>query len=364
MPQSTQSHQMPIFDGHNDTLLRLCLPERGKERSFFTRSDFGHIDFPRIREAGFSGGMFAIFIPSPTADYSGLPVSDRLTITANGYEMHLEEPIDDLEYAYRVANDMIAHLIQLEESADGGVKIVKNVQELTECLAHDVLAVVLHFEGAEAIDPQLRNLDAFYQHGLRSLGIVWSRPNAFGCGVPFKFPTSPDIGPGLTDAGKQLVHACNTLGVMLDLSHLNEKGVWDVAKLSKKPLVATHSAAHALVPKSRNLTDDQLKAIRDSNGVVGVTFAIYDLCADGRLEGDAPLSVLIDHIRYIAERIGIDHVAFGSDFDGATISQEIKDVTGLPKVIDALRQCGFDEAALRKVTHENWLRVLRDTWKD
>ncbi len=227
-----------------------------------------------------------------------------------------------------------------------------------------MLAIVLHFEGAEAIDPELHHLESFHQRGLRSLGITWSRPNAFGWGVPFKYPASPDIGPGLTDAGKELVRACNDLGILLDLSHLNEQGFWDVAKRSNAPLVATHSAAHALTPRTRNLTDEQLDAIGDSNGVVGVTFTIHDLRPDGGLEGDAPLTDLIRHIDYIAHRTGVDHVAFGSDFDGATIPEEIGDVTGLPRLLAALREHGFDDAALRKLTHENWIRVIRDTWQE
>jgi membrane dipeptidase len=360
---SNNVNNMPIFDGHNDTLLHLYLPERGEGRSFFTRSGKGHIDLPRAREAGFSGGFFAICVPSPTANYSRPPNPKLIITTKNGYEVNLADPIE-FDYAYGFTNEIITSLFHLEETAEGAVKVVQSVEELIDCLGHNVLAVVLHFEGAEAIDPKLHNLEAFCQLGLRSLGITWSRPNAFGWGVPFKFPASPNIGPGLTKAGKELVRACNDLGIILDLSHLNEQGFWDVAKLSDAPLVATHSAAHALAPKSRNLTDEQLEAIGDSNGVIGVTFAIYDLCSDGRIQGDAPLTVVVRHIDYIAQRIGIDHVAFGSDFDGATIPKEIGDVTGLPRLLGALREYGFDDDALRKLTHENWMRVIRDTWGD
>ncbi len=365
---------MPIFDGHNDTLVHFYLLERSEERSFLARSGKGHLDLPRAREAGFGGGFFAIFVPSPTVDYAASltrasPKPDLLIRTENGYEVKLADPID-FDYAYGFTNEVITSLFRLEEAAEGAVKVVRNVEELVDCLDQQVLAIVLHFEGAEAIDPQLHNLEAFYQLGLRSLGITWSRPNAFGWGVPFKYPASPNTGPGLTEAGKELVRACNKLGIMLDLSHLNEQGFWDVAKLSDSevgtaaPLVATHSAAHALTPRTRNLTDEQLEAIGDSNGVVGVTFSIYDLRSDGRLEGDVPLTDLIRHIDYIAQRIGIDHVAFGSDFDGATIPKEMGDVTGFPKLLGALREHGFDDAALRKLTHENWIRVLRDTWND
>jgi len=358
---STGVNNMPIFDGHNDTLLRL--PDRGGEHSFLARSEKGHLDLPRAREAGFGGGFFAIFVPSPTVDYSVSPNPDLLTRTENGYEVKLADPID-FDYDYGFTNEVITSLFRLEEAAEGAVKVVRNVEELVDCLDQNVLAVVLHFEGAEAIDPKLHNLEAFYQLGLRSLGITWSRPNAFGWGVPFKYPASPNIGPGLTEAGKELVRVCNKLGIMLDLSHLNERGFWDAAKLSDAPLVATHSAAHALTPRTRNLTDEQLEAIGDSNGVVGVTFAIHDLRSDGRLEGDVPLTDLVRHIDYIAQRIGIDHVAFGSDFDGATIPKEMGDVTGFLRLLGALREHGFDDAALRKLTHENWIRVIRDTWAE
>jgi membrane dipeptidase len=363
MTTPTGFNKLPIFDGHNDTLLRLHQPERGGGRSFLTRSEKGHLDLPRAREAGFSGGFFAVFVPSPTTDYSGPPDPKLITTTKNGYEVKLADPID-FDYAHEFANEAITTLFHLEEAAEGAIKVVRSVGELVECLAQDVLAVVLHFEGAEAIDPKLRNLESFYQLGLRSLGITWSRPNAFGSGVPFRFPASPDIGPGLTEAGKELVSACNKLGMMLDLSHLNEWGFWDVAKLSDAPLVATHSAAHALTARSRNLTDGQLEAIGDSNGVVGVTFSINDLRSDGGLQGDVPLTAVVRHIDHIAQRIGIDHVGFGSDFDGTTIPKEMGDVTGLPRLLGALREYGFDDVALRQLTHENWIRVIRDTWND
>lgn len=359
----THFNDMPIFDGHNDTLLNLYLAESGGGRSFFTRSEQGHLDLPRAREAGFGGGFFAIFVPSPTQDVSGPPDPSRITTTEDGYEVKYADAID-FDHAYTFTNEVITSLFHLEEASEGGVKVVRNAEELVDCLGQNVLAVVLHFEGAEAIDPELHNLEAFYQRGLRSLGITWSRPNAFGWGVPFRFPASPDIGPGLTQAGKELVRVCNELGVVVDLSHLNEQGFWDVAKLSQAPLVATHTAAHALVPRTRNLTDKQLEAIVDSNGVVGITFSIYDVHPHRRLEGDAPLMAVVNHIDYVAKRMGIDHVAFGSDFDGATIPKEMGDVTGLPRLLGLLRDHAFDDDALRKLTHENWIRVLGDTWSD
>jgi membrane dipeptidase len=168
----------------------------------------------------------------------------------------------------------------------------------------------------------------------------------------------------LTEPGRQLVRACNRLGILLDLSHINDRGFRDVAELSDAPLVATHSNAHALCQSSRNLTDEQLAVIRDSDGIVGVNFAVTFLRADGQnLPAETGLDVIVRHVDHLAERMGIDHVAFGSDFDGAVVPDALGGVAGLPLLVDALREAGYDEEAIAKITHENWLRVLRATWK-
>ncbi len=350
---------MPIFDGHNDTLLNLSPLKREGGRSFFEQSDEGHLDLPRARAGGFGGGMFAICVPTNAAKPDSF--QEALTITDTGYEVRMS-PACEHTYAQQFTISAMASLFRLQAESDGQIKVVRAADELVACLRQGVLAAVLHFEGAEAIDPALDALYVFYEAGLRSLGITWSRPNAFGHGVPFRFPSSPDTGPGLTDAGRELVHACNRLGILLDLAHLNERGFWDVAGLSDAPLVSTHAGVHDICPSARNLTDKQLDAIGESGGVVGVNFHVGDLRTDGRFNADTPLTQTARHINYIAERIGIDHVAFGSDFDGALISQELGDAAGLPKLVAALRAHGYDDAALRKVTHENWIRVLRSTW--
>jgi membrane dipeptidase len=350
---------LPIFDGHNDVLLALYERDRGEGVTFFDRSEKGHLDLPRARAGGFAGGFFAVYVPAEPSDSKPEPTD----LPSTGlFEMPLPPPLE-LAYAQRVAFAMAALLFRAEAASAGQIKVVRTADELATCLHESVLATILHFEGAEAIDPELNALEVFYQAGLRSLGLVWSRPTAFGHGVPFAFPHSPDTGPGLTDAGKQLVRACNRLGIMIDLSHLNEQGFWDVAKLSHAPLVATHSNAHALCASSRNLTDKQLDAIKESDGMVGLNFAVCFLREDGANDADTPIDVMVQQIAYLAERVGIDRVGFGSDFDGAKIPRELGDVAGMPKLIAALRTHGFDDAALRKIAHENWLRVLRKTWR-
>lgn len=352
---------IPIFDGHNDALLTLEEADRpdGVPRAFFERGTRNHLDLPRAREGGFAGGMFAIFVEDPASP----PLKDKAIITPEGFRVPMEPPLD-ARFALRRTLALMAYLLRLEAASGGQVRVVHTADELDACLADGTLAIVMHFEGAEAIGADLDALHVFYAAGLRSLGPVWSRPNVFGAGVPFRYPSTPDIGGGLSDAGKALVQECNTLGVLVDLAHLNEKGFWDVARISSAPLVATHTAAAAITPTARNLTDRQLDAIGESGGVVGLTFFVTDLREDGRWERDMPLSQMVKHIDYIASRIGIEHVALGSDFDGASISAELGDVTGLPKLIDALRAAGYDDAALHLIAHANWQRVLRQTWRE
>ncbi len=350
---------IPVFDGHNDTLLNLHLPKRGEGRSLFERSDLGHIDLPRAREGGFGGGFFACYVPNPEDD--GWTEESALTVTENGYEVADAPPVDPA-YARERADELVSLLFRIEADSGGTLRVVRTADEVERCLESGVLAAILHFEGAENLGPDPGALEDLYGVGLRSLGLVWSRPNAYASGVPFRFPASPDTGPGLTEAGRELVRECNRLGVLIDLSHINERGFWDVAELSEAPLVATHSNAHALCPTTRNLTDRQLDAIRDSDGMVGVNFAVAFLREDGADEGDTPLDVLARHVDYLVERVGIDRVGFGSDFDGAKVPEEIGDVSGLPKLLAVLREHGYDEAALQKLAHENWLRVLGASW--
>jgi membrane dipeptidase len=332
------SDRLPILDGHNDALLALVRdPERPK--SLLERSTRGHLDLPRALEGGFAGGFFAIFTPSGRAH------GPRRCDIGASYELPFP-PTPSLGRAQRFTGALAARLFRDQRASDGRLHVVRSLAELKSCLERGVLAAILHIEGAEAIDPGLDALEVLYQTGLRSLGLVWSRPNAVGHGVPVKFPSSPDTGPGLTEAGKALVRACNELGILIDLSHLNEQGFWDVARLSKAPLVATHSNAHALCPSARNLTDEQLRAIRDSGGMVGVNFAVSMLRPDGRPDPATPLEVMIRHFDHLIERLGEDQVGFGSDFDGTIVPSAIKDAAGLPRLIEALRAAGYDQPLL------------------
>lgn len=338
-----------VFDGHNDVLLRLGGPNGGGPGAFFERNDEGHLDLPRAKDGGFGGGFFAVWIPSPE-----VPASSR---TPNGLP-----PALDAAFALRQTMADAATLFRIENLSEGKLRIVRTAAEIRRCMEDEVMAAVLHLEGADAIDTDLDALHVLHRAGLRSLGLVWGRPNVFAEGVAVHFQRSPDTGPGLTDAGKNLVRACNELGIMIDVSHLNERGFWDVADLTDAPLVATHSNAYAMCASTRNLTDPQIDAIAASDGMIGLNFAVNFLREDAKRHANTPLEVMVKQIDYLVERAGIDRVGFGSDFDGVLIPQEIGDVSGLPKLMSALRDRGYDDQALKKLAHENWLRVLRKTW--
>ncbi|MBA3717279.1 MAG: membrane dipeptidase [Actinobacteria bacterium] len=338
---------IPVFDGHNDVVLRL-----DEGRSFLEESSEGHLDLPRARRGGFAGGIFAIFVSGPEhGDMEGKPDGP--------YSFPLAASIAP-EFASSRADRLEEILRGLDDQ--GALRLVKTAAEIEDCFETGTIAAVLHLEGAEPIlNPE--DMERRYDRGLRSLGLVWSRANKYAEGVPFRFPASPDTGPGLSQEGRHLVRTCNRLGVLVDLSHLNLRGFFDVVEISDAPLVASHSNAHALCASTRNLTDEQLDMIAATNGLVGVNFAVGFLRADGQLNPEGtPLETVVGHIDYLVERMGIDCVGLGSDFEGAAPPTELGDASLLPALFDALRDRGYDDDALAKIAHGNWIRVLRETW--
>lgn len=345
-----------VFDGHNDAV-QLMVDYKPTGRDFLVRSDAGHLDLPRALEGGMVGGLFALYARPEREP------KDNVTRIADGYEVRYADTVP-LDHARRQIDGQCAAISRLIGRSGGRMRLATSVKDIQTARSDTAFAVVLHMEGAEAIDPDLDYLYVLHETGLRSLGPVWSRPNIFGYGVPFAFPRSPDTGPGLTDLGKNLIRTCNDLGIMIDVSHLNERGFWDVAALSTAPLVATHACAHALCPSTRNLTDRQLDAIRDTDGIIGLNLAVYDNRPDAHLDEDTPLEIVIRQIDYLIDRVGVDRVALGSDFDGTVVPRQIGDASGLPHLFDAMRRAGLDRETLTRFGYDNWLRVFSQTWKD
>lgn len=346
---------IPVFDGHNDYLQRAVAAGAGAARLWTEGDGTGHMDLPRLKAGGMAGGFFAMWIPDPqTGDIDAL--------------LHAKEnPPFDLPLPSEVpaaaalpqAFAQAAALFAMERT--GTLTVCRSAADIRAAMAQGRIAAILHMEGAEAIaDPDALHL--WHAMGMRSLGFVWSRPTRYGHGVPFAFPSSPDRGDGLTDAGKALVRECNALKILIDLSHLNEKGFDDVAALSGAPLVATHSGVHAICASSRNLTDRQLRRIAETGGVVGLNYNTGFLDPAGRRERFAGFDILLRHLDHLLALLGEGGVALGSDFDGAVMPADLGDAAALPRLVQAMLDHGYGRELVERIAWRNWVDVLERTW--
>ena len=344
---------MKYFDGHNDVLLKL-LYSKNKNRinDFINGNNYCHIDLPKIKVSNFIGGFFAIFI-------SDIEPDDDFFSRMNqpSYDFDLPKKITQ-EFALSSTIKMIEILNQIIKQSNGQIILCRTGQDIRRTIKDGRVAVILHIEGAEAIDKDFKSLEMLYNLGLRSIGLVWSRQNIFATGVPFSYPSSPDRGEGLTSLGKDLVNLCDNKNILIDLSHLNEKGFWDVTELSKQPLIATHSNAHFLTNHSRNLTNEQLKAIKISNGIVGVNFATAFLRDDGQMKEDTDLNYILAHCEHLIKYLGEDKVAIGSDFDGAVVPSDIKNLAGISNLKNFMKEKGYNDLLIENIFFRNWINFL------
>lgn len=335
-----------IIDGHNDLLMNLWLNHPDNPAIFFTGIE-GHLDYPRIRKSGLKAAIFALFVPPHNYIATSHPSRAALLADPNA-----------------VMWQQLELLKQIEQLSCGKVKICTTGQQILQCIDDDVFAMVAHIEGADALDNAGVQLEKFYQAGVRSVGPFWKNVNIYGTGVNGHFPGSPDIGPGLTLAGKAFIRQLNHYKMVIDVSHMNYNAFIDTASVSQAPLVATHSCAHHLCAQPRNLTDEQLAIISQSGGLVGINFGNSFLRPDGRRDSDTPLTMISDQIHYLLNKLGEDNVGFGSDFDGVVIPDALGDVTGFPLLTDLLIEQGVSVQTINKLCSGNWLRVLKRIWSE
>lgn len=348
------NNQPIIFDGHNDLLTRLWLSSADDPVHDFIYGTLpGHLDLKRCRQAGWMGGLFSIFLPPYSYVKNNHP--EKLSDPTNS-DFEPQEIVD-------ICCAQLALAKQLQDRSDGQIQICTSLNQIQACQQNQQLAIVLHLEGAEflAIEPDL--LDVFYEAGLRSIGPLWNRKSLFGDGLNASFPHSPDIGSGLTTQGKDLILKCRNKHMLIDVSHMNERAFWDTLEIADQPIVATHSNAHALCPQARNLTDRQLAAIKKSGGMVGVNFDVAFLRADGQRDTQTSLDVIVDHLAYLIDHLGEDHVGFGSDFDGCLLPDELSDISQISKLIERMQQRHFSDALIEKITSKNWFSVLGKIWQ-
>lgn len=348
------NNQPIIFDGHNDLLTRLWLSSADDPVHDFIYGTLpGHLDLARCRQAGWMGGLFSIFLPPYAYVKNNYP--DKLANPSNS-DFTAQEIVD-------ICCAQLALAQQLQARSDGQIQICTSVAQIQACQQNQQLAIVLHLEGAEFLAIELDLLNVFYEAGLRSVGPLWNRKSLFGDGLNASFPHSPDTGSGLTEAGKDLILACRDKHMLIDVSHMNERAFWDTLEIANQPIVATHSNAHALCPQARNLTDQQLAAIKQNGGMVGVNFDVAFLRADGQRDTQTSLDVIVDHLAYLIDHLGEDHVGFGSDFDGCLLPDELSDISQISKLIEWMQQRHFSDALIEKVTSKNWFKVLDKVWR-
>lgn len=318
----------PVLDGHQDFLQASIR----QQRDFLSESDQGHVDLVRAKRGGFGAAFASVFLNNEHAELN--PV---------GY-----------------AIQQINLLLDLCDRSQGSMRLIRTVAELDRALAEDAFAAIMHFEGAEPVSPSLKELRVFYEAGLRSIGLVWSRRNAFGAGVQFE-GDQPQA--GLTEAGFELVDACNLLGIVLDVSHLNPAGFWDLARQTNKPFIASHSNARAIGPHPRNLDDDQIRAIAEKDGTIGINLYTMLLSADAQ-EHDVEIDQALAHFDYIIKLVGDRHVSIGTDLDGAPMPSWLQDAAHLPVLLQAFDSAGWTDGRIERVCFGNFRRVLGQVWRE
>ncbi|MBZ4656365.1 MAG: Membrane dipeptidase, partial [Thermoanaerobacter sp.] len=262
-----------FVDFHCDTLYRLV----DKKIDFAERSKEGHVDLQRMKEGKVHLQVFAVFV-------------DPKQMRKNAATMALKM-IDKMHEV-------------IEETKE--FRLILKGEDIDKAKEEEKIGALLSIEGGEALEGEISLLRMFYKLGVRALTLTWSLRNDLGDGVDSVKEA------GLTSFGREVVKEMNRLGMIVDVSHLNEKGIWDVVELSEKPIIASHSNAKTLCSHRRNLTDKQIKAIAQKGGVIGINFAPQFL----RDEGQATLEDVLNHIDYICELVGEDYIGFGSDFDG------------------------------------------------
>nr|MDO8110481.1 dipeptidase [Candidatus Sigynarchaeota archaeon] len=313
---------IPVVDGHLDTILA----HRVQVRSLAKESKKGHVDVPRMKRGNVQAAVFSL---CPTKSKW---LASKFT-----------------RAWFRDINDKQNGLIQ-----------VKAFGDFERARQSGKIGAILHYEGAGCVDKEFTFLETAAGLGLRAICITWMDQNKFGSGAKFEGTQCPD---GLTDLGKELVTRAQIKGITIDVSHLNDPGFWDVVSVAKKPIIASHSNCRELCSHPRNLTDDQIKAIGEKKGTIGINFSGKFLVTNWK-DDATPITfgVLKRHIDNIASIAGIATVAIGSDFDGTKIPDCLKDCTKFPDLFQYLLNNGYSRQDVNKIAHENLLRVFKATW--
>ena len=308
---------MKLIDLHCDTITMLA------HRNAHLRENDMHIDLMKLKKADQLAQCFAIFVHQKWCEKSGVSPYDYYKQNVEVFRREMRENADMIAPAF-------------------------NSAEILSNDAKGLMSGILTIEAGEPLEGRTECVEEFKKDGVRMITLTWNFENEIG------FPNT--TGGHLKPKGREIVDVMNELGVLVDVSHLSDEGFWDVVELSrgKYPVVASHSDARALCPHSRNLTDEMLRALGNTGGLVGVNY-----CADFLKEGanDATMEAVLQHTLHLIDKAGVEHVGFGSDYDGIGSTLEWKDASGTPELLEYLhRKISWDD--LEKITHKNALRVF------
>ena len=362
-------HKSFIADTHNDVLLRSM-----SGRNILSNLPESHSDLKKFEQGGVDLQVFSIWV-SPS-EFEG-------------------------KYFDR-ANKMISHLENLCSRVPEKWAIPFNYQDIIFNDQRDILSCMIGVEGGHAIENDLQNLEKLYNRGMRYLGVTWNNSNDWATSAKDENQKRDSLAfIGLSEFGKKVIRKCNELGIMIDVSHAGEQTVKDILDISNKPIIASHSSVYNLCPHFRNLKDDQLFAIKKNGGVVFINFyptyidsafaekekylkeskkslidsisAIYGENTDAGwykvseelvpyYQSIVPdLSDVVNHIDYVKNLIGINHVGIGADWDGVEIlPKNIEHIGKLPALTKMLIDRGYSKKEIRKVLGENFKRVFRE----
>lgn len=310
-----------IVDGHCDTLGDVV---RGKRRLGEKSAD-GHVDLPRLKEAGVKIQFFSICIET---DYY--------------YRSPLSRALEYVECFLR----------EVEENR-ASVQLITGPGELEEVIEGSRIGALLHVEGGEALEGQLWPLRVLFRLGVRSLGLTWNFRNALADSV---YDLSP--AGGLSRLGRDVIRELNHLGMLVDLAHVGEKAFFQAVELSCSPPIVSHAGCRALCDHPRNLTDGQMRALARARGVLGIAFV------PGFLGPGATIDTVVDHICHAADVMGAEHVGLGSDFDGIKETPAGLDkVTDIAALAERLAKRGFGSSDIAAIMGGNYLRVLKQVLK-
>lgn len=322
-----------VVDCHNDTMLKVIDEDTWLPKVNIGKDTDNHIDIPKLIKGGLNVPFFAAF----TAGYYG-----------------------DRQKSISSTLAAINALYWTERQNKEKFKIAKSVEEIKNIVKEEKIAAVPTIEGAYSLDEinWEELLKQYYDLGIRAIAFNWNYSNDLGegCSRTYNDEAETPTSGGLTELGEKVALEMNRLGIIIDVSHMAEDTFWDVINVSKAPIIASHSGVYSLRNHRRNLTDNQLKALAKNGGVVGIVFCTSFLTD----KEDAYLNDYVDHIDYVVNLIGIDHVGLGSDFDGAKIPKDIKDSSELYRVTDELIKRGYKDEDIEKLLGKNILRVLKE----